>query len=478
MKFPQQRRTPDELLRQLQATKGNDVPWQEGKVFAYVYDAGPEAMGLLKDAFSLYLTENGLDPTSFPSCMQLEREVIAMAMDLVNADPAGTGTFTGGGTESILLSLKTARDHARAQRPEIRQPEIVLPVTAHAAFFKACQYFDMVPVTVEVDDKFQAIPEKMAAAITDNTILMVASAPSYAHGAIDPIEALGQIALKHNLLFHVDCCVGGMYLPFAKELGYDIPNFDMSVPGVTQLSMDFHKWGYAAKGASCVLYNDASLRRYQIFSHSNWTGYTVINPGVTSTKSGGPVAACWAILQHLGKPGYLELVKKSQQTTEKLLKALEEIDGLKAMGEPKTNLIALQATDFNIFPLADEMRSRGWYIQPQFSYANSAENLHLSIGAHNADQMDAFIADLKIVAREVREAQHRQQPVQPLPPEILDMLENATPETLGPLAQKLGIDPANPPERMEEINLLLNRISADSREVLLGEFVNQLYMPA
>ncbi|SHG79132.1 pyridoxal phosphate-dependent decarboxylase family protein [Ferrimonas marina] len=477
MKFPQSGRAPAELLSQLQATKGQDVPWQEGKVFAYVYDAGPEAMQLLGDAFTLYMTENGLDPTSFPSCMVLEKEVIAMAMDLVNADPNGTGTFTGGGTESILLSLKTARDHARDQKPHIKQPEIVLPVTAHAAFFKACQYFDLTPVTVEVDDNFRAIPEKMDAAITDNTILMVGSAPSYAHGAIDPIEAMGQVALKHDILFHVDCCVGGMYLPFAKQLGYDIPNFDMGVPGVTQLSMDFHKWGYAAKGASCVLYNDANLRRYQIFSHSNWTGYTVINPGVTSTKSGGPVAACWAILNHLGLEGYHRLVDASQKATQKLLNALEGIPGLRAMGDPKTNLIALEATDFNIFPLADEMKERGWYIQPQFSYANSAENLHLSIGYHNVEQMDAFIADLTELTAKVRQQQQSVEAT-PLPEAILAMLEDATPATLGQLAGVLGIDPANPPERMEEINILLNNISADSREVLLGEFVNQLYMPA
>ncbi|GLP97790.1 pyridoxal phosphate-dependent decarboxylase family protein [Paraferrimonas sedimenticola] len=478
MKFPVQGRQKQELLQQLSATKQFDVPWSEGKVFAYVYDAGEEAMDLLEQAFTMYMTENGLDPTSFPSCMQLEKEVIGMAMDLVNASENGSGTFTSGGTESILLSLKTARDRARDLQPHITQPEIVLPVTAHAAFFKACQYFDLIPVTVEVDDNFRAIPEKMDAAITDNTILMVGSAPSYGHGAIDPIEDLGQIALKHNILFHVDCCVGGMYLPFAKSLGYDIPNFDMGVPGVTQLSMDFHKWGYAAKGASCILYNDADVRRYQIFSHANWTGYAVINPGVTSTKSGGPVAACWAILNYMGREGYERLVDASQAATIKLLKAVEGIDGLAVMGDPKANLIALKATDFNIFPLADEMKTRGWYIQPQFSFENSQENLHLSIGYHNVEQMDAFIADLTEMVAALRSAQHAEAKQQALDPQIKAMLENATPQDLGKISAMLGIDPSNPPERMEDINALLNGISADSREVLLGEFINQIYMPA
>lgn len=476
MKFPQRGQSREALLGQLQALKSDDVPWQEGRVFAYVYDAGEEAKQLLKDAYSLYMTENGLDPTSFPSCMELEKDVIGMAVDLVNGGPDATGTFTSGGTESILLSLKTTRDYYRELKPEITSPEILLPTTAHPAFHKACQYFDLKAVLVDVDENFCAVPEKMAAAVNPNTILMVASAPSYAHGAIDPVTALGEIALQHDLRFHVDCCVGGMYLPFARELGYDIPDFDLSVPGVTQLSMDFHKWGYAAKGASCILYNDRAIRRHQIFSHANWTGYAVINPGVTSTKSGGPLAACWAILNYLGKEGYLRLVDETQQASKRIIEAVNRIEGMEVMGDPKLNMLALRAIDFDIFPLAEEMKKRGWYIQPQFGYANSSENMHLSVGYHNVHAVEEFVADLAEVACAVREAQLGQQRYV-LPAELRDFIVNSGPEVMDQLGDILGGDGAALPENMVEINNILNQLPADSREMLLGEYVNRLYNP-
>ncbi len=476
MKFPQQGKSRDDILSSLQARKEHDVPWEDGRVFAYIYDAGEEAEQLLKDAFSMYLMENGLDPTSFPSCMELEKEVIGMAVDLVNGGDDATGTFTSGGTESILLSLKTTRDYYREVRPDITEPEILMATTAHPAFHKACAYFDLKAVVVEVDDDFCAIPKAMETAITSNTILMVGSAPSYAHGAIDPIVELGQIALQHELRFHVDCCVGGMYLPFAKELGYDIPDFDMSVPGVTQLSMDFHKWGYAAKGASCILYKDRGFRRHQIFSYANWTGYAVINPGVTSTKGGGPIAACWAILNFIGREGYLKLVNTSQEASAKIVQAVEEIEGLEMMGKAQINMLAMRATDFNIFPVAEEMKERGWFIQPQFGFANSSENIHLSVGYHNAHQIDEFVRDLKEVVPAVREAQRGVEPFE-LPEELRDFIVNSGPEVMDHLGGILGGDGSELPEKMDEINVMLNQLPADSREMLLGEFVQRLYNP-
>ncbi|MEM1114492.1 MAG: aspartate aminotransferase family protein [Pseudomonadota bacterium] len=476
MEFPKTGQTPDAILSQLDALKTDDVPWAEGKVFAYVYDAGEEAKQLLKDAYNLYFIENGLDPTSFPSCMELEKDVIGMAVDLVNGSENATGTFTSGGTESILLSLKAARDYYREIKPGIKNPEVVMPVTAHPAFHKACAYFDLTAVTVEVDDNFRAVPEAMEAAITENTIMLVGSAPSYAHGAIDPITELGQVALRHSLLLHVDCCVGGMYLPFAKKLGYDIPDFDMGVPGVTQLSMDFHKWGYAAKGASCILYNDRELRRHQIFSHAQWTGYAVINPGVTSTKSGGPVAACWAILNYLGEEGYMRLVDATQKATQKILDCVADIEGMEVMGDPKINMIALRATDFDIFPLGEDMKERGWFIQPQFGYANSGENMHLSVGYHNADRVDEFCSDLRELAAAQRAAQQGKE-VFELPEELSQFIQEAGHTALDHMGDILGSDGSSLPGRMDEINQILNQLPAATREVLLGEFINRLYNP-
>lgn len=476
MKFPASGTGREAIMASLTARKGGDVPWAEGRVFAYIYDPGDEAKQLLMDAFNLYFMENGLDPTSFPSCMELEKEVIGMAVDLVNGGADATGTFTSGGTESILLSLKTTRDYYRDVKPGITEPEILLPTTAHPAFHKACQYFDLKAVMVEVDDDFCAIPEKMEAAITPNTILMVGSAPSYAHGAVDPIRELGEIALRHGLRFHVDACVGGMYLPFAKELGYDIPDFDMSVPGVTQLSMDFHKWGYAAKGASCILYKDRAIRRYQIFSYASWTGYAVINPGVTSTKGGGPIAACWAILNHLGRDGYLRLVDAAQSASQKIVRAVGDIEGLEVMGKGQINMLALRATDFDIFPLSDEMKKRGWFIQPQFGFANSSENMHLSVGYHNVHQVDEFIVDLAEVTAEVRAAQQGAERFV-MPEELREFIVNSGPEVMDHLGEYVGDGTTLPQDGMQEINNMLNQLPARSREILLGEFVNRLYNP-
>jgi glutamate/tyrosine decarboxylase-like PLP-dependent enzyme len=475
MRFPAKGRSSEEILTSLQAQKTNDVPWQEGRVFAYIYDAGESAKQLLMDAFNLYFMENGLDPTSFPSCMELEKDVIGMAVDLVNGGSDATGTFTSGGTESILLSLKTTRDYYRDVRPDIKEPEILMPKTAHPAFHKACQYFDLKAVLVDVDENFCAIAQEMEKAITPNTILMVGSAPSYAHGAIDPIRELGEVALRHNLRFHVDACVGGMYLPFARELGYDIPDFDMSVPGVTQLSMDFHKWGYAAKGASCILYKDRAIRRYQIFSYASWTGYAVINPGVTSTKGGGPVAACWAILNYLGREGYLRLVQAAQESAQKIVEAVADIEGLEVMGKGQINMLALRATDFDIFPLSDEMKQRGWYIQPQFGFANSSENMHLSVGYHNRDQIDDFIADLRDVTAKLR-AEQKGVARFVMPQELIDLISGSGPEVMDQLGDLIG-DGSALPDRMEEINNMLNQLPPASRGMLLGEFVNRLYNP-
>jgi sphinganine-1-phosphate aldolase len=335
MKMPKHGKPANDILSELESFKAHDLPWQDGKVFAYVYDSGPEGNDLLKKAYSMYLSENALDPTVFPSTLKLENDIISMAASLVGGGDDTVGNFTTGGTESIMLAVKTARDYFRKIKPEISQPELVLPHTAHAAFHKACHYLDVKAVVVPVDAlTFKAIPSEMEKAITPNTILMVGSAPGYAQGVIDPIPDMAAIAQKHDILFHTDACVGGLFLPFAKKLGYDIPPFDLSVPGVTSLSMDFHKFGYAAKGASAVLYNSRDLRRFQLFAHSGWAGYTIINTTILSSKGGGPLAACWAILHLLGEEGYLRIVKGCMEATQKIIRWTETHDtGLYVLGQ-------------------------------------------------------------------------------------------------------------------------------------------------
>jgi len=470
MAFPETGRARDELIDALVRRKANDVRWSEGRVFAYVYDPGPEAMRVVHEAFDLFLTENGLDPTAFPSAMQLERDIVAMACDLVHAPADAVGSFTSGGTESILLSVKTARDRARELSPHISRPELVLPETAHAAFFKACQYFDVKPVVVPVDPlSFRADPDGMAAMLGPNTIMLAASAPSYAHGVLDPIAEIGQIAAARGLLFHVDACMGGMYLPFA---GDGIEPFDFRIPGVTQLSMDFHKWGYAAKGASCLLYRSPDIRRYQIFAWSGWTGYSVVNPTVLSTRGAGPLAACWAILNHFGRAGYQTLVADCQSAVGQIRAAINDLPDLYCLGQSVCNLFSFASDRINVFTLAEDMRERGWYIQPQFGFGPSPANVHLSVGHGNVPHIDAFIEDLgKAVA-----ASARLGPVSPTTdPSLAAMPTDQLSAHTGRIA---GTDGSDLPERMDGINSLLNTLPHSQRDRLLAEFINRLYAPA
>ena len=467
--IPEQGSDPDLILKTLKAMKAQDVPWADGRVFAYIYDPGPQARSLVHQAFDLFLTENGLDPTAFPSALELETDIISMAAGLLNGDANVVGNFTSGGTESILLSVKTARDRARVLHPEIRQPELILPETAHAAFFKACQYFDVKPVVTAVDPgSYRALPGLIRNAINANTIMLVASAPSYAHGVIDPITEIGAIALEHELLMHVDACMGGMYLPFA---GPDIPAFDFRVPGVTQISMDFHKWGYAAKGASSILYRSDDLRRYQIFAWSGWTGYSVVNPTLLSTRGAGPMAACWAILNFLGREGYETMVSACQSASRRIRAAIDEIPALHCLGESDCNLFSFASDSLNVFRLAEDMRVRGWYIQPQFGFGPSPANVHLSVGHGNIAHIEDFIHDLRDSALAIADSGPVPDAAQ-LDPGLLELSPERLFDELKTIA---GTDGRQLPERMDEINSLLNSLPHEVRDGLLAEFVNRLY---
>jgi len=314
MQIPEKGWSRKEVFDRLETYRAGDMPWRDGRTWAYIYDPGPEAEAVIKDAFASYLTENGLDPTVFPSALRMENEVVALAARHLNGDAGVVGNFTSGGTESILLAVKAARDHAREKRG-IVEPEMVLPETAHAAFQKAGHYLGVRPVLVPVDpESFRADADAVRDAISERTVLLVGSAISYAHGVVDPIPELGALAAERGLLLHVDGCMGGFLLPYFRRLGGEFPDFDFRVPGVTSISMDLHKYAFAAKGASTILYRSKELRKYQMYACSNWTGYTVINPTVQSTKSAGPVAGAWAALHFIGDDGYLEIARTTWWT--------------------------------------------------------------------------------------------------------------------------------------------------------------------
>ena len=305
----------EEVLERLRTAKENDIHWREGKAFGMVYVPEEQVTELLKEAYTLYFSENALNPTAFPSLRRFETEVVAMTASLLGSDGGVVGNMTSGGTESLLMAVKSARDWARENRPEALEPEMILPSTAHPALEKASHYFDVESVRTPVRDDFRADVDAIQAALTPNTILIVGSAPSYPHGVVDPIREMAEIAKENGVLFHVDACMGGFMLPFVRRLGYAVPDFDFQVPGVTSMSADVHKFGYSAKGASVILYRERTLRRYQMFAYTDWSGGIYASPTMTGTRPAGPIAAAWAIMNHLGEDGYLTIAETVMDAT-------------------------------------------------------------------------------------------------------------------------------------------------------------------
>ncbi len=472
-----------EILADLRAFRAADAPTRGGRTFAYVYDPGLDGLDeLAAAAYSAYATVNGLDMTVFPSVARLENDLIAAAVRLLGR-PGAQGTFTSGGTESIMLAVKTARDHARATRG-VTEPRLVLPSTAHAAFHKAAAYLAVEPVVVPVDPAtYRADPAAMAAAMTDRTVLVVASAPSYAHGVIDPVEEIAAAAADRGILCHVDACIGGWLLPFLRRAGRPVPPFDLSVPGVTSISADLHKYGYADKGASVVLHRDGELRRHQYFAHAGWPGYPIVNPSVQGSKSAGLLAQAWAVLQSVGEDGYTALAAQVGTAIDRLAAGLAGVAGVRVLGEPKVGPVAFTVLDGSgrpdlglVLHLADEMRERGWYLQPQLSFGELPPNLHLTVTPATVDRIGALLADLEGALAAARALP----PVTP-DPAVVSFAAELDPSTLGPeeVAAVLafgGLDGgAELPRRMAPVLALLDALPDALKERLLTEFVGRIF---
>jgi glutamate/tyrosine decarboxylase-like PLP-dependent enzyme len=476
MYIPEKGLSKEEIVATLQAFKVRDMDWRAGRVWCYVYDPGEDPAEVTREAYLAFLSENGLDPTVFPSLLKLETDVVRAIINLLRGDSNAVGHLTSGGTESIMLAVKTARDKARAEKPNIKEPEMVLPKTAHAAFHKAAHYLDVKPMLVDIDPKtFKVRSEDMRAAVTENTILLVASAPNYSQGVIDPIVEIGEIAQEKKLLFHVDACVGGLHLSFMRKLGYDVPDFDFTVPGVTSISTDLHKYGYAAKGCSAVMYRDKEIRKYQIFACTDTTGYTLINPTMLSSKSGGPMAGAWAILNFLGEAGYKKIIQEVQEATSKLIEGINAMDGLRVLGEPAMCMFSFASDTINVFQLADEMNKRGWYIQGQFSTPLTPRNLHISVTYGTAHNAEALLKDLHesvgVVKKSTpidREAIHAM---------VGAALQSPNPEAaFGQLAASAGLTGTELPSELAFINEVLEALPDELCNVFLVNYFNDLYM--
>ncbi|MEV5690003.1 pyridoxal phosphate-dependent decarboxylase family protein [Micromonospora globbae] len=482
--LPERGRPADEVLAEIRALRAQDRPTHGGRLFAYVYD--PAVPGLDELAASAYAASahvNGLDPTAFPSLLAMENALVGAAAGLLGGGPGSTapgvvGSVTSGGTESLILAVKAARD----AHPEIAEPRLVVPASGHAAFAKAAHYLrvalDVVPVS---PDTLRPDPAAMAAAIRPETVLVACSAPSYAHGVLDPVAEIAAAAAEAGVRCHVDACFGGWTLPYLRRLGASVPPFDFTVPGVTSISVDLHKYAYAPKGVSVLLHRDPALRAPQYFAYADWPGYTMVNPTIASTRSGGPIAAAYATLRHLGDDGYLRLAEATRDAVAGLADAVRAVDGLRLMAEPESTVVCFTSTDpgLDLFVLVDELTARGWHTQPQLAYAGLPPSVHLTVTAAVAPRVAEFGPDLADAVAATRAAG----PVT-LPADLLALAGTLTPETLTPelvggLAAGLGLAGGKgAPQRMATVNTLLDAAPPALRERLLVEFVSLLQRPA
>lgn len=411
---------PDDVLARLAALREHDAPTHGGHVLSYVYDAGePELDELAAAAIRAMQPVNGLDPTTFGSVAALERDLVAFTRDLLGGDDGGepvVGTVTSGGTESCLLAVEAARDAwlaARGAVPGSARPRLVAPVTVHAAFQKAAHYFglelDLVPVRSGGAVAAEVVAERLGDRPED-VALVVVSAPSYPHAALDPVAEVAATAAARGVPVHVDACIGGMALPFWPGL----PPWDLRVPGVTSLSVDLHKYGYAPKGVSMLLHRGRDRQRGQYFATTRWPGYPVVSPTLLGSRSGGPLAAAWAIVQALGRDGFAELAGRARQATHALRAAVGQIDGLRVVGEPAGPLFAV-ATDESVptarrvdpHVWADAVATHGWVLQPQPAYRQAdgtvlPHTTHLTVTPVTARVLDELVPALGAAADAVR----------------------------------------------------------------------------
>jgi glutamate/tyrosine decarboxylase-like PLP-dependent enzyme len=388
-----------EVMAQVASIGNADLRWKDGRAFSLAYYAGPEVQAVADQAYAMYGSTNGLNADAFPSLKKFQADVVATVNRWVHGDETSAGFMTSGGTESILLAVKAARERGRREFG-ITQPNVVLPTSAHAAFEKACYYFGLESRRVPVGADWRADVEATRQAIDANTVLIVGSAPQYPQGVVDPIVDLAAIARERNINCHVDACMGGVTLTFLERLGENIPLWDFRVDGVTSISVDLHKYGYTSKGASVIMHRNRQLRSYQTFVTDNWLGGFYGSSGVLGTKSGGPMASAWAVMNYLGDEGYLRLTESARATTRQLADAIEKIDGLQLRAYPDSTLLSFGAQDFDVFAVADELAKTGWYVDRQAP----PDSLHCTVNAVHHQVIEEFIFDLSHAVTKVRDA--------------------------------------------------------------------------
>jgi glutamate/tyrosine decarboxylase-like PLP-dependent enzyme len=390
--MPEQGAATEDILRNLEAFKERDPRYKEGRLWSLVYYLDEEHSDFMKDAYHTFSSENGLNPGAFKSLKKMESEVISATADILNGTDEVCGVVTSGGTESCLMAVKTYRDMARDRRG-VRKPEMIMPTTAHVAWFKASEYFGVKTRLVPLNGDFSPDLKKLRRMINRNTVMILASAPEYPHGTIDPVERMGEIAEARSIPLHVDACVGGFILPFMEMNGEQLPRWDYRVPGVTSISADIHKYGYAAKGASTITYRNLDYLRYQMFVYQDWPGGVFASSALLGTRPGGGYAAAWAAMHYFGKDGYRKLAADTLEAVNRLKDGIGTIPELEVMGRPQGPLFSYRSTDpdLNIYAVGDQMDARGW----QVNRNQHPPGLHAMVTARHLTVVDEYLADLR-----------------------------------------------------------------------------------
>jgi sphinganine-1-phosphate aldolase len=373
-----------------------DTPAREGKISGSLYHGGEEHFAFLAEIYRRFSHMNVLQRDMYPSATKFEGEIVAMTLGLLNADAASgegdapCGVLSSGGSESLISALLAYRERGRERG--VAAPEVVMPVTAHVALLKGAHYLGLKAVRVPVADDFRADPEAVAAAIGPSTVALIGSAGSYPHGAIDPIAALSELALEHDVGLHVDGCLGGFILPWAERLGHEVPLWDFRLPGVSSISADTHKYGYAPKGTGVLLYRGPVLRRHQYFVSTDWPGGIYASPGFAGSRSGGLIAATWAAMLSLGERGYLELAERILATAAELRGAVESLPELRTLGDSPF-MVAFGSDELDVWHLNDALQERGW----RLNGCQHPPGLHFCVTRPNTAPgvVEAFAADLR-----------------------------------------------------------------------------------
>ena len=365
-----------------------DVRWRDGKTAVYVFNAGPDVEQVQKEAYALFQSENGLGPTAFPSLKRMEAEVVDFGLSLLHGPDEAVGAITSGGTDSITMAMKAARDFARKEKGRIGPLNIVLPRSAHPAFDKAAALMEIEVRRTPLRD-YLADPKAIADAADAATIMMAGSAPCFPYGLIDPIGALSDLALARDLWLHVDACVGGYIAPFVRMNGGEVPAFDFELAGVRSMSADLHKYGYCAKGASTVFFRTAALQAFMVFDYRDWPGGRMVTPTLAGTRPGGAISAAWAVMNFLGVDGYRAkqaLVTGAREQIEAGVTAL----GFQVLGRPQLGITAFHHPEANSMTLWTSLRERGWFT----SVTTEPPALHLMLSPFHAEAAETYLADL------------------------------------------------------------------------------------